>query len=331
MSENTATGSRIPIVSPRELTRAMADFQQMRPGPGLVRIAMSLIIIFPLVAFCLTTQNPWAFFFSAALLAVALGSILILTHDAIHHTLTGWRWLDEAFPRLLSFPLFWPHGVYSELHKLHHKMNGADPVDPERVQWSDAEYERAGPVGRFLARHQFSLAVFLYGGLGMLYSLLRNGIYFAPKSKGVRRQLVLDGVFIVVFNVVLYTALAQYDMALRFFVMWIVFERIGGGIMQFRSHILHYGLWGKEANFFETQIFNSRNIVTNKLVSLYFVHLNFHSVHHAFPTVPFYNLEKAHRRLQALYSGERRMVEEEGYAKTAWRLMSSLHLAKTRA
>ena len=113
---------------------------------------------------------------------------------------------------------------------------------------------------------------------------------------------------------------------------WFIVERVGGGLMQFRAHILHYGLWGKEANFFETQIFNSRNIRTNPLTSSYYVHLNFHSVHHAFPTIPFYNLEEAHKRMIALYAnaqGRKAMAEEEGYLKTAWKLMKGLHLART--
>jgi fatty acid desaturase len=119
----------------------------------------------------------------------------------------------------------------------------------------------------------------------------------------------------------------------KYLALWVILERVGGGLLQFRAHILHFGLWGKEANFFETQIFNSRNIRTNTFTSWYFVHLNFHSVHHAFPTVPFYNLREAHSRLRRLYSaseGRRELIEDTGYFQTALRLVRGLHLARTR-
>jgi fatty acid desaturase len=272
------------------------------------------------------------FLFFSILASIVGGSLIITTHDGIHHTLTGWGWFDELAPRLMGMTIFWPHGTYAEIHKLHHKMNGSDPLDPERTQWTDAEYASAGPIGKFRARHQFLLAVLVYGGIGLLQGLIRNALRFAPKSKSVRRQLWLDGALTLAFNGALFTLLAQHGLALKYLAYWFILERVGGGIMQFRAHILHYGLWGKEANFFETQIFNSRNIRTNAFTSWYFVHLNFHSVHHAFPTVPFYNLEKAHQRLLALYGREgvrKPMKEDVGYARTALRLMRGLHLART--
>ena len=45
----------------------------------------------------------------------------------------------------------------------------------------------------------------------------------------------------------------------------------------------------------------ARRSTTSRPVSWFFNHLNFHSVHHAFPRVPFYALEEAHQRFLALY------------------------------
>lgn len=327
-SSSESTG---PVVSPKELTRALADLHAMRPGPGLFRIAFGLAVAAIPFTLAWQAESRIAFVGYAVFAALWLGSVLITTHDAIHHTLTGWAWFDELMPRLLSVPILWPHGTYAELHKLHHKMNGVDPNDPERAQWTDVEYENAGPFGRFLARHHFALAVFVYGGVGLIISQLRSAIRFYPRSKGVRFQLWLDLGLMVVFNGAMYAYMASLGQSWKYVLLWVVLERVGGGMLQFRGNILHFGLWGKHANFFETQIFNSRNIRTNPLVSWYFVHLNFHSVHHSFPTIPFYNLAEAHRRVKALYAGRRMEIhEDEGYLRTAWRLMSELNLARTR-
>lgn len=332
MKTPSDTPHDLPIVSPRDLQKALADLHTMRPGPGLLRVFLGVAAYLTLVWFSITSGSPAAFLAWGVAASIVGASLIITTHDGIHHTLTGWAWFDEAAPRLMSMTIFWPHGVYSEIHKLHHKMNGVDPLDPERTQWTDAEYAAAGPIGRFRARHQFALAVFVYGGIGMIVNLVRHAIFFAPKSKGIRRQLLLDGLLILAFNAILFSILFHYGLAVEYLLYWLVLERVGGGLMQFRAHILHYGLWGKEANFFETQIFNSRNIRTNPFTSWYYVHLNFHSVHHAFPNIPFYNLEEAHKRMKALYAaaqGRKAMAEEEGYLKTAWKLMKGLHLAKT--
>ncbi len=41
-------------------------------------------------------------------------------------------------------------------------------VDPERVQWTDAEYQRANPFLRWYVRHQWGVDVFGLGGIGLI-------------------------------------------------------------------------------------------------------------------------------------------------------------------
>lgn len=102
-------------------------------------------------------------------------------------------------------------------------------------------------------------------------------------------------------------------------------ERCTGAVMQWRSHIEHYGLWGKGRHYFETQVYTCRNIVTNGFTSWFFNRLNFHSVHHAFPRVPFYLLETAHRRFLELYGSAtiEHLVEDSGYLATSLRLATN--------
>src|SRR6185312_4468066 len=132
------------------------------------------------------------FFFLSFATGVSYAAWLITTHDAIHHTLTGWRWFDEIVPRLISWPIFWMHGMYAEVHKLHHKMNGDDLADPERIQWTVGEYERAGPLGRFYVRHQWFIDVFVGGGFLLIYETARECLKHYRKSKSIRRQVWLD-------------------------------------------------------------------------------------------------------------------------------------------
>jgi fatty acid desaturase len=306
------------MVSARDLQKAVLDLQTITPGPGLRKTAFLATITLALIYAAWTVDGTAPFL----LLSVATGTVyaawLITTHDAIHHTLTGMRWFDELVPRLMSHPIIWFHGTYSEIHKLHHKMNGDDLADPERVQWTEDEYARAGALGRFYVRHQWVLDIFVFGGIGLIYKTVRAALGFYGRSKGVRRELWLDVSGIVASNAILYGVAASHGMALKYFVFWLILERIGGGVLQWRAHVEHYGLWGRGRHYFETQAYNCRNLRTSRLTSWFFNHLNFHSVHHAFPRVPFYRLEEAHQRFMQLYGeGADKLIVDDGYLGTA--------------
>lgn len=310
------------MIAARDLQKAVLDLQTTRPGPGVAKTLALAALTLPAGYFSLTADSFAAFFAWALVTGCLYASWLITTHDAIHHTLTGWRWFDELVPRLISHPIIWVHGVYGEIHKLHHKMNGAELEDPERVQWTEAEYARASAFGKFYARHQWFFDIFVLGGIGLIIETTWHASRHFKKSKAIRRQLLLDVSLILAWNVGIYAYAAAHGMALRYLVFWFCLERIGGGVLQWRAHIEHYGLWGKGRHYFETQALVCRNLRTSRFGSWFFNRLNYHSVHHAFPRVPFYLLGEAHQRFQRLYAvnGDAALVEEDSYFGTAMRL-----------
>jgi fatty acid desaturase len=310
------------MVTAKALQRAVADLQHTRPGPGLLKVAECLALGVPLLYVAFTCTSYWVFLFTVVCFGSVMAAFLITTHDAIHHTLTGWGWFDEILPRLISWPINWCHSVYAEVHKLHHKMNGDDTSDPERIQWTLEEYQQASSLMKFYVRHQWFIDIFVLGGYGLIFQTFRAGLRFADRSKGMRRALWLDVGGIIASNILVFGVASLYGHGWRWLVMWLVTERFTGGVLQWRAHVEHYGLWGKGRHYFETQSYNCRNLRTNELASWFFNRLNFHSVHHAFPRVPFYNLRIAHERFLNLYrdAGGEPLVEESGYVATSWRL-----------
>ena len=313
------------IVSAKDLQRAVADLQHTKPGPGLRKVLLCTALLAFGTYVAMTAQSTAVFVVAGIFSGLVLSVMIITTHDAIHHTLTGWGWFDEIVPRLISWPILWFHGVYSEVHKIHHKMNGDDFNDPERVQWTAEEYEKASPLGKFYVRHQWLLDIFVLGGIALIVNTLRSGLRFVKVSKSMRVAVLSDLIGIVACNVVIYSIAYTQGATLRWFLFWLILERCTGAVMQWRSHIEHYGLWGKGRHYFETQAYSCRNIATNGFTSWFFNRLNFHSVHHAFPRVPFYLLETAHRRFMELYGadGVERLVEEQGYVATSLRLAAN--------
>ena len=310
------------VVTAKDLQRVVQDLQTTEPMPGLIKTAVLVSLTLGFIALGFSASySPLGVLF-AAVAGVFFGAWIITTHDAIHHTLTGISWFDEFVPRLFSFPCLWFHGTYSEIHKLHHKMNGDDVADPERVQWTLEEYNQAPPLVRFYIRHQWAIDIFVFAGIGLIIKTLRQGFKFYDRSKGLRREMWLDIVGILGANLLVYGVASRFGLASWWGITWLILERVGGGIMQWRAHIEHYGLWGKGRHYFETQAYNCRNIRTDRLTSWYFNHLNFHSVHHAFPRVPFYKLETAHKRFLELYGrhGVEPLEEVDGYLKSSMKL-----------
>ncbi|MEN9529466.1 MAG: hypothetical protein RI932_1339 [Pseudomonadota bacterium] len=326
------TEARIADLPGQVLGRTVADLQTTRPGPGLWRYFSSMAILFTALAISYQHGLDSIVFYSAAVVAgIFFAAAAVTTHDAIHHTLTGIGWFDEVSARVATWGVLWPHGVYSELHKLHHKMNGIDERDPERVTYTQQEYEQAGFLKRFMIRHQLLIAVFIGGGIGMILGHLSRATGFIKQSKGLRRQLVIDLVGIVAINGTLYALAAAQGQLTKAVILYIIVERVGGGLLQLRAHVEHYGIAGKRANYFSTQLHACRNIETNPAMSWLFNGLNFHSIHHAFPKVPFYHLEEAHHRMTSLLANENAqpVPQSQGYIKTFVGLTRELKLINT--
>jgi fatty acid desaturase len=313
------------------LSKTVADLQTMSAGPGLRRFfsSFSLLALALVLSYRFNTGEA-GFYLFAVLAGIFFAAAAVTTHDAIHHTLTGLRWFDEISARIVTWPVLWPHGVYSELHKLHHKMNGIDARDPERVTYTEDEYAAASPFKKFYIRNQLPISVFVGGGIGMILGHLSRAKGFLRQSKGLRREIVCDLIGILAVNGTLYGLAAANGQLGKALLLYFIVERIGGGLLQFRAQIEHYGLSGKRSNYFETQLYACRNIETHPLMSWLMNGLNFHSIHHAFPKVPFYHLEEATVRMNALLSqkGAEQLPSSKGYVQTFLSLSGKMQLLK---
>ncbi len=308
-------------VSASQLKESLADLQSTSPWYGLTKTLSGFLILGALSWMSLTRESTGAFVAWSVVTGIFYSAFLLLTHDAMHGTLTGWKVFDEVAARLIAYPVIWYHGIYAALHDIHHKMNGSNPRDPERPQWTEDEYASASALRRWTMRNQIWLNCFVWGGFGFLYKHYYQAYKFYKTSRAVRLAIWTDvlGVF-TTQGLINYWALSTGNW-LRAFCFFIIIERIMGCVHQYRAWIEHYGLWGKQDNAFETQIRNSRNLKTNAFTSFFFDHLNYHSVHHAFPKIPFYHLKKAHERIKTLYAEAGNPLEEDdSYLKTGWRL-----------
>lgn len=309
------------ILSTADVHAAVAGLLVVDPWRGFWRTVFNIVVANSLLALTLNAGSVAVFLPLALVTGFFYTAIMITTHDAMHHTLTGWYWFDELAPRFYSYFIFWPHGLYSELHKLHHKFNGRDLADPENPTITLEVYQQANGIQKFRMRHKLWLSLFVYGGLGLIIQHYREGFQRWDSHRPVRLLIVTDLIGTLVATLIVFVVLNYVGLTWKYGIYLLIVERLLGFAMQLRLHIEHYGLWGDRGNIVETRLYNCRNIMTNRLGEWFYNGLNYHSVHHAFPSIPFYHLKLAHSRLAGLCeAGGAALPTDYGYFRTILRL-----------
>ncbi len=285
----------------KDLRESIADLQDVNPAVGLLRCLGLGIAVLGSIGLAWSAGGDVGFWSWTAIAGLCYAFWIICTHDAVHHTLFGWEWIDELLARAIAWPMLLPIGSYSELHKLHHGWNGINLRDPERVQWTVEEYERAHPLVRWYVRHQWGCDILVLGGLGLIVKTFANGVRYQSLLPRLRWQLMLDvgGMLLLHGSLIALVLLAQRGV-LRYVLFWFALERLVGTVVQARDHLEHYGLWGKAKGHQLTQLYSCRNLRTTRAIGWLMGGLNYHAVHHAFPDIPFNRLPEAHERIQGV-------------------------------
>lgn len=305
----------------QELQKVTADLHQVNPWAGLLRFSWLGLMFLGLVILTWYAPNEPLFWSATTLAGFFYAFWLVCTHDTVHQTLTGWTWFDTLMPRLISWPMLWPYSLYAELHRLHHGWNGSDLRDPERVQWTEQEYQQAPTLLQWYVRYQWGCDIFVQGGIGLIIKTFIKAWRFQTLVPRLRQQLLLDVTgMLIVHSVLLSWAISQGEL-LRYLLFWLILERVIGIVVQTRDHLEHYALWGKFTTHQLTQLYTCRNLKTSFVVFWLMGGLNYHAVHHAFPGIPFDQLPEAFQHIQGVLQrhGLPLMPLEEGYlTSTYW-------------
>ena len=317
---------------PAVLQAAVADLQSVNVWSGLGRFVLLGVLVLGVIALAWTADTELSFWGWTAIAGVFYAFWLICTHDATHHTLLGWPRIEETLARLISWPMLWPVGTYSELHRLHHGWNGIDLRDPERIQWTEAEYQQASPLVRWYMGHQWLADVLLLGGLGIAIKTLVDGRRLQDVLPRLRLQLWTDlvGMGLVQAGLITIVVLSEASV-LRYLLFWLCLERVIGVIAQTRAHLEHYGLWRQVGGHQLTQLYASRNLQASRWFSWLVGGLNYHGIHHGFPGIPFDQLPEAYGRIEVILAdhGMPPLVMETGYGSGVRQLVDRFILIST--
>jgi fatty acid desaturase len=267
----------------RDLRAAVADLQSTPLEPALPRLLL-LLVLLTAAGIAFWQFQAWPLRLAAALMvALAETLLFIASHEACHGTLLGWRRFELVLAALISWPMAWPFCSYRLLHRLHHRWNGRDPRDPERIA-----NQQPG---------RWRWLVFA-GGAGLILRAVGEALRHQAQDPGLRRALILDGLGILLVQSLILLVVIQQGQLLAYAVSWFVVERVAGALLQVRGAIEHWQLWQPQPHPLLCQLYGSRTVVVPIWLNGVLGGLPHHSAHHAFPAIPARRLPQATARLQ---------------------------------
>ncbi|MEB3331463.1 MAG: fatty acid desaturase [Synechococcaceae cyanobacterium] len=272
---------------------AMEPLHRVNRGLGVLRLLILLLpVVVGLVMYWRVEALPLACLWLLPAV-VAYAFLMIATHDISHGTLLDLGPWEQALGCALSWPIAWPYRTYRNLHQLHHRMNGSDLRDPERREPSPEERADAGRWRRWHFDHPFWVSALVMGGAQLILSM----VWCARRLRGVHSRLEeglrADLLGILAVQLLIVAAALLHGQPLRLLLMILISERLVGAVMQTRGLIEHHGLWRRDTTYELTQLYSSRNIAAGPLVNLLMGGLPHHSLHHAYPTIPYDRLPEA--------------------------------------
>lgn len=231
-----------------------------------------------------------------------------LQHECIHGHPTRWEWLNEA---LVSLPLsvVFPFKRYRDLHLKHHNdMNLTDPYeDPESYFWPVDSFNRM----RGFVRMVFKMNNTFVGRLAIGPALTIIGFTrtelqrLRANEPGVRFAWALHaiGLFIMVGLLAL-----VFEIPFWMYFFGVIYPALS--LTAMRSYAEHQAAENIGAR--------SAIVETNKALALLYLNNNLHIVHHAHPSLPWYDLPELYDERKPQYLAANENTLFNGYSQIAY-------------
>ena len=225
-----------------------------------------------------------------------------LQHELIHGHPTRYRWLNQLFG-LMPLAVWFPYGVYRDSHLAHHRNESLTHpgADPETYYFSAGAWQQFGPVQRAIIRLRNTFPGRLL--IGPLIDIARTLKQLLSDICGLRfRALgmwaVHGSLLLLVFHWV-----RLHDFSVIYYLLAVTYPALA--LTKVRSFFEHRAADDPAAR----SVINEAGVVWRLL----FLNLNYHSVHHDLPGVPWYGLRKLYQRDRENYQHKNQGFVVAGY------------------
>jgi len=285
-----------------DLSRQITDAGLMRRRYGLYwsRFALLAALLAGVVVAFVRLGPSWWQLLVAASLAVVLGQVMFLGHDAAHRQIfRSGRWNDWASLVIGDLVAGVSYGWWQHKHSRHHGKPNQVDADPDIVtgvlvfQTLDGPVQRTGLRGWLTARQGWLFfPLLLLEGLNLHVSGVKTIFGRGP----VKRRPV-EIVFITVrlggYLALVFWLLPPF-MALAFLAVQLaVFGLYMGAVFAPNHKGMPIVPRDGRPDFLRRQVLTSRNVRGGRWMAAFMGGLNYQVEHHLFPSMPSGNLHRA--------------------------------------
>ena len=286
------------------------------PSDGLAWLAFALTLLVYGAAAVIAGFTDWSLWLRvpASLIAgLAIPSLFVIGHDAVHGALTPNRWSNALLGRLSLLPALHNFSLWQVQHnKLHHRvpnLRGMNSWSPLSLD----DYQALSPLGR--ARERLYRSAL---GFAPYYLIERwwHDKFFPRAHSALSRPAPAwrDFALLCAYLGIWLGALAWSGGALAIVLGFVVPFLIWNMMMGATTYLQHtdrrapwfalFPTWQDEASEHDLTV----HLVVPRWYGLISHHVMDHPAHHLQPKIPFYRLGAAQRRLNELL-GEHALVE----------------------
>ena len=297
----------------KELTR-------LDPVRSTVSVVRTWLEVALLTALAVRFPEWWVVAPCMILLATRAQALFILAHEAVHYRLYETRWLNDLVGRLCATPGGISMFSYRVIHRLHHNhlFGRQDPDTPIHGGYPRGRAYLAGKLLRDVAGlTAWKTYAYFWGAPSAARIDGAKSDPLGDTSPKLRRDALNDRWAVAGFHLALPAAALAFGFFTEYLLLWAIpLWFLLQPLLRFRS-ILEHGMTTETGDVWHDA---RTNLGPGWLMWLIFPHhVHYHLEHHLYPSVPHYNLPRAHRALREngqLEDAEVRPVESA--ARLAW-------------
>lgn len=278
----TIANTTIPRISSLDVRQ----LSSIKAYKSLLAILLEWIIIIGAILLHITFQNPLAYLLVYVIISTRLYALYSLIHEAIHHLIVKNKQVNDIISQLfLGIPLFINLRAMRDRHFAHHKYLFTDK-DPEMKLLAYNEFvfpKSASSIIKIIILDLTGINFIKYKLL-KLRSLIEQGQLLKSLADQ-KMSVLLIGAFLI-------TAF-YFKIMDELFLYWLFpYATLYQLLNRLRLSTEHF-------NIQDEKLIKTRSIVPNWFQKLTIIpyNLGYHTEHHLYPGVPFYNLPKLQKVL----------------------------------
>lgn len=283
-------------VDRKALAAVTREMSQVSNGRALWALACQWLGIAASFAFVAMVDRWWAWPIAALIIASRQHAMLALMHEAAHyHFLSNRKVGDVVSDLLCAFPLNMTTAGYRHEHMLHHRYVNT-PQDP---YWAGQIPDASWHFPRTPVR---ATLVFLGDALGLyapnhLKVVLPWTYWGRLVGKANPKISAAEHVRYWLYVATLITVLVTTGAWMHWLLLWVLPTTT---VMMAFFRMRALGEHPIEENPKGDETRETRDVTGTALENFFIAPLNvhYHLTHHAFPSVPFYNLPAMHQELE---------------------------------